>query len=304
MSISVIISTYNGEKYIEEQMESIRNQSLQPDEVLIFDDCSSDSTVNVVNEFIKQNGLQQWKISVNDKNKGWRKNFIDGIKLAHGDIIFLADQDDKWRSDKIERMKSAINENEKIQLLVSNYKSFYDDGSVGNIGPRENDKTIVKINNGCKLTKIEYPGCTYCFRKSFAEEAVKFWREGYAHDALLWQFAYINDGLYCYLDDLMMWRRHKDSTYQKELVHSRQKERKIDGFLFDIDTFTEFLGRLTNKISGDKTADLEKNIKWLRTRIKFYRTQNAFTGVEMLRYLNCYPRKRQYVLDWMIAFQK
>lgn len=73
--ISVALATYNGEKYIEKQLDSIRNQTIKPDEVVIVDDKSSDRTVALINEFIAVNNLVNWKLFVNEKNVGYRKNF-------------------------------------------------------------------------------------------------------------------------------------------------------------------------------------------------------------------------------------
>ena len=82
--VSIVLSTYNGEKNVLEQMESLLHQKRVPDEVLIFDDCSSDGTVDIVKRFIKENALDTWKLVVNKKNKGWKRNFIEGRLQAKG----------------------------------------------------------------------------------------------------------------------------------------------------------------------------------------------------------------------------
>lgn len=94
--ISVALATYNGEKYIEKQLDSIRNQTIKPDEVVIVDDKSSDRTVALINEFIAVNNLVNWKLFVNEKNVGYRKNFYNALKKVTGEVIFLSDQDDEW----------------------------------------------------------------------------------------------------------------------------------------------------------------------------------------------------------------
>ena len=94
MKTSVVISTYNGEKYIIEQLDSLRKQSRPADEVIIADDCSSDHTVDIVKQYINQNKLNSWQVIVNDHNKGWRRNFMETMWNATGDLIFPCDQDD------------------------------------------------------------------------------------------------------------------------------------------------------------------------------------------------------------------
>lgn len=63
MKVSVVMATYNGEGYIYEQMLSICHQTMPPDEVVIFDDCSKDQTVAVIRDFIESHGLGNWKLT-------------------------------------------------------------------------------------------------------------------------------------------------------------------------------------------------------------------------------------------------
>ena len=82
MYLSVVISTYNGSKYILEQLDSIRNQTRRADEVMIIDDCSTDDTVEKINNFLKKYNLNNWKIVKNVENKGWKRNFMEGIGVV------------------------------------------------------------------------------------------------------------------------------------------------------------------------------------------------------------------------------
>lgn len=105
--ISIAVCTYNGEKYIKEQLQSIINQTRQPDEIIICDDCSKDKTVDIVQNILREwNG--QYKIIINKINLGFKKNFEKAIGLCQGDIIFLSDQDDVWDLNKIALMASVF----------------------------------------------------------------------------------------------------------------------------------------------------------------------------------------------------
>lgn len=106
--ISIAMTTYNGSQYIIEQLESIIHQTVPPDEVIICDDRSSDDTVRLVTDFICQNALLNWRISVNERNLGWKQNFRKAISLTKGDIVFFADQDDIWMSWKLEEMSALM----------------------------------------------------------------------------------------------------------------------------------------------------------------------------------------------------
>ena len=126
MKTSVIIATYNGAKFIGEQFDSILAQSVQPDEVIITDDGSIDSTREIVQRYIDEHDLNgAWRLYVNEKNKGYAKNFLDGAMLTTGDIVFFCDQDDIWTLNRIKKMSEVMTENPGINLLCSNLEPFY-----------------------------------------------------------------------------------------------------------------------------------------------------------------------------------
>ena len=117
--ISIALPTYNGEKYIREQLDSIYNQTLVPDEVVVVDDCSTDNTVNILEEYSQRYGL---KYFVNDSNIGYNKNFEKAIRLCAGDYIALSDQDDVWFPTKIQVSYDAISKFPKDRpALVSSF---------------------------------------------------------------------------------------------------------------------------------------------------------------------------------------
>lgn len=112
MKISVCIATYNGEKYIKEQLSSILMQLKDIDEIIISDDNSTDSTLNIVSSI----NDSRIKIFKNQKGKGYTKNFENALEKASGDIIFLSDQDDVWLPNKVAIM---LNELKKYDFVVS-----------------------------------------------------------------------------------------------------------------------------------------------------------------------------------------
>lgn len=74
--ISVAMATYNGERFIIQQLSSILNQSVSVDEVIICDDCSTDSTVSLISDFIENNTLYNWRVIKNQENLGFSKKFF------------------------------------------------------------------------------------------------------------------------------------------------------------------------------------------------------------------------------------
>ncbi len=100
--ISVALCTYNGEKFIEQQLESIFNQSVSVSEIIICDDASTDKTVEIISKFVQKYStiIQLHK---NELNLNCVKNFEKAIQLTTGYYIFLSDQDDVWQKDKVEK---------------------------------------------------------------------------------------------------------------------------------------------------------------------------------------------------------
>ena len=80
MKTSVVISSYNGEKFIYDQLESIRVQTVPVDEVIIIDDCSTDNTRAICQDFINRHSLANWLLLGNEENQGFIVNFQNGFK--------------------------------------------------------------------------------------------------------------------------------------------------------------------------------------------------------------------------------
>lgn len=97
MSISVCMATYNGAKFLTQQLESIIPQLNEEDELVIVDDCSTDNTLRIIqstNDF-------RIKIFLNETNRGHVYSFGRALELASNDIIFMSDQDDIWLEGRI-----------------------------------------------------------------------------------------------------------------------------------------------------------------------------------------------------------
>lgn len=81
MKVSVVMTTYNGEKYLCQMLDSLRMQERKIDELLFFDDKSTDGTVCLIEDYIKRYDIREWRVVVNKKNLGWEKNFTQGINF-------------------------------------------------------------------------------------------------------------------------------------------------------------------------------------------------------------------------------
>ena len=130
MKLSIVLAAYNGAETICAQLESILAQTRKPDEVLIFDDCSTDDTVETVRRFAAQYDPDgAIRLIQNEKNQGWRANFMQGFRRAAGDVIFCADQDDVWHKDKLEKMTAVLEQHPEVRVLACNIHPFYEEGA-------------------------------------------------------------------------------------------------------------------------------------------------------------------------------
>ncbi len=164
MSVTTVIATYNGEKYIAEQITTIIGQLEPQDEVVIIDDCSSDNTVNV----IKALQDSRIKLFLNDHNRGITFSFNRGISLASNDIIFMSDQDDIWLKGRVASMVGKLLERECC--VVSSNTEFMDVSGKPIVfqidGVREN-----RSNNNLGnifdifIGRTNYYGCAMAFKK-------------------------------------------------------------------------------------------------------------------------------------------
>ena len=110
--VSVVLGTYNGEAYLEEQLNSILTQTYSPLEIIAIDDGSTDGTVRLLREYAARDS--RIKVVVNEHNLGFIRNFEKGCSLSTGHWIALCDQDDYWMPDKIEKMVAAIGGNPMV----------------------------------------------------------------------------------------------------------------------------------------------------------------------------------------------
>lgn len=125
LKVSVVMATYNGIPYIEEQLRSIDFQSSSPDEVVVVDDCSNDGTWEFLQLYAANR--KNFRLFRNESNGGVNSTFMKAISLVKGDVIFISDQDDVWHEDKIKIMLSAW---EGESLVYSNALVVNQDGMV------------------------------------------------------------------------------------------------------------------------------------------------------------------------------
>jgi glycosyltransferase involved in cell wall biosynthesis len=115
--ISVALCTYNGARYLYEQLVSFVQQQRQPDELVVCDDGSTDATLKVLREFARSAPFAV-HIHCNEANLGVTRNFERAIALCSGDVIAMSDQDDVWLPEKLARMEAAFEADPEIGLVI------------------------------------------------------------------------------------------------------------------------------------------------------------------------------------------
>ena len=115
-TVSVVMCTYNGAKFIREQLDSIINQTYPIHELIVQDDCSTDETVAIIKEYMETYSFI--KLYVNEHNLGFNQNFKSATMKATGDYVAISDQDDVWFPEKLEKQVLAIGNHD---ICGSNY---------------------------------------------------------------------------------------------------------------------------------------------------------------------------------------
>ena len=272
------MATYNGEKYIYDQMESIKNQFRKADEVIICDDCSNDKTVNIITDFIKINKLEgTWKIFKNDKNKGYIKNFIDCVDKTTGEIIFFCDQDDIWDKMKIDKMMKLYESNPNIKALSCTYNLIDENNNIF----KNKFNEIEKLKGKGKLRKISFSeqinrnsSCGMVLsvkRELFYEVSNIITENNMTFDLPIGVFASAKGNYYILGEELAYRRMHTSNTSQpKDTLSKRLKniDYHIKGRKNRIDNMVIYRNELKNIIDTRELKRLESAINSLNKSLE------------------------------------
>lgn len=286
---SVVLTTYNGIRYLKEQLDSLKDQTVPFDEVIIMDDCSSDGTAAFVNNYIEDNNLSSWKLNRNKSNQGWKKNFKLGFDMVTGDYIYPCDQDDIWHLNKNERMLAEMELHPEVDVLVSNFIIFfseYDNGSDSYKSTSKgmiNDGTVHVLDLDPKWPYITRPGCVFCFRKKYFDEIKDRWDTKYPHDAILWRYARMKGTLAMLNESLIDFRRHGDNATTVKVRTRTQRIKDFDDYIFFHKEALKY------PLSEKDRRIIIKGIAFLQKRKKMYETRNPLGVIQLTtRYYNYY----------------
>ena len=262
--ISIAMATFNGEDYIEEQLDSIISQTLKPDEIIICDDLSSDKTRSIISTVKKESDIQI-KYFKNKKRLGFGQNFAKAIKMCKGDLVFLSDQDDFWFKDKIKNVVSVFNLN-RDQYVFYNETEFCDK----NLNP----SGIFKMNYQSKLGTNFIQGCCAMIRSELIPLILPI--PAYvAHDSWIGYIGRALDIIHFNSVSLQYYRIHDSNSsdsavnnifesYHLNKLKELNKKSHVQGLEFEIKIKKDLMHRLKNKVP----FTLEINSKYDNILIK------------------------------------
>lgn len=246
--ISVCMATYNGEKFLKKQLESILAQLSDEDELIISDDCSSDSTL----EIIKSYNDKRIKILNHIPNKNLSKkkycrnfylatnNFENALSVAEGDYIFLSDQDDIWYPNKIEVMKNYLETND---LVMCNFSTINENDKITKkIYYQSNPVSKGMLNN---IICCKFLGCCMAFNKSLLDYTLPFPKKLIGHDYWIGCLG-VNCFRYSYIEEPLHYYRRTGSNVSSATGKSNNP------ILFRIKYRIVFLFQVMNKVLFNK----------------------------------------------------
>jgi len=248
MKLSVALCTYNGEKFIEQQINSILNQSIRVDEIVVCDDQSTDKTIEIVKKL--QSEQSAIVIIENENNLRSAKNFEKAISLCTGDFVFLSDQDDVWNEQKVEKTLAIFKENPTAEGVFSNANLIDENNSVFS------DKTIwdsvffleeelkkpldffdIITKNGNIVT-----GATLCIKKEIKSFIIPFSEET-LHDEWIATLLALRKTLFYSKENLISYRIHNNqqvgmknldkiekTTHKKRIILRLEQPKKFSDY--------------------------------------------------------------------------
>jgi glycosyltransferase involved in cell wall biosynthesis len=209
--VSIVLGTYNGEKYLKEQIDSILWQTYPNIELIITDDCSTDGTPAILREFAGK--YENVYIYFNETNLGLVRNFEKAVKYAQGAYIAFADQDDIWLPEKIQRLVDIIGNN----MLIHSDSAYID--AEGNLmGKKVSDYRHLITGKNLYVLDAEsglwVAAHSMLFRRELLDLALPFplpYSPYLNHDGWMAYIAMLKGTIAVVPEVLVLYRQHGDN---------------------------------------------------------------------------------------------
>ena len=198
--ISVCMATYNGEKFIKEQIDSILSQLSDDDELVVSDDGSKDRTLDIISSY----NDKRIRILHHSAPHGFVHNFENALGNAKGDYIFLSDQDDYWIPGKVKTAMGYLTSG--TDLVIHNAELV--DGKGQPLGTDYYSCMHSKTGFWANIWKTRSLGCCMCFNRKVLEKSMPMPKHIVAHDYWIGMIALKHFKVKFIEDKLLCYRRH------------------------------------------------------------------------------------------------
>jgi glycosyltransferase involved in cell wall biosynthesis len=273
--LSIAMATYNGEKYIREQINSILQQTYQDFELIICDDCSTDSTWIILQEYEKLDvRIHCYK---NEQNIGFIKNFEKAISYCNGKYIALSDQDDIWTEDHLEIL---LNHKANFSLICSNAEYITSAGIRTGITTKDIGKLkYVDTNSDRQLFHLFFcnfvQGATVLFDKSLVNDALPIPEKIDFHDYWLALVAIINNGIKYINNITLLYRQHENNLTkdaERSIIYRIRNHRNnnIDRYCLVYNFISSYKSKLTSDQINICTS-IQLYFEWKKNRVFFFK---------------------------------
>lgn len=290
-TIGVVIATYNGEKYIKEQLNSICNQTQKPNSIIVSDGGSQDNTVNACKKLLENYNDINWNVLESNKQLGITENFEKGLLQCDCDYIFFSDQDDVWKLNKIEIIVQLMNEY-NVDVVFTN-ASITDEklvkkGNLWNsIGYSQTNKITVYESNDFVLINelLKHniaTGMTMCINKNIVPLICPFCK-GSLHDSWIMMVGALSGKIVGFNKEMVFYRQHGNNSVGTSTGILRKiKNRK---YYFEkmeqrYEMINELLVRCDTFINDQIRFTILKYNEYLKFRIEFVKNKrNLFWAI-------------------------
>ena len=179
-SLSLVLATYNGDRFLPELLSSLAGQTRAPDELIIVDDGSSDDTLDLIDDFARWAPFEVRLLERREHLGTW-VTFEDGLRAAKGDVIAICDQDDRWHPDKLAVMIARMRQNPNALMAFSDARLINATGGligrsrwrVAGFSPRQSRQVTVDPF-ATLLTRQAVSGCTTAIRAELLDVILPF----------------------------------------------------------------------------------------------------------------------------------
>lgn len=291
IKLSILLVTYNHEKYIKTAIDSILMQKLNYDyEIVVADDCSTDNTLKIIEEY-KRTHKDKFRILKNENNLGITKNYKRGFKACRGEYIAVLEGDDYWiNNKKLQKQIAFLNKHQECALVFNRFEVYDMSTNKTNAQPWFSFKSN-EITNVKELIKSNFIGnfSTCMYRNELIEKIEPALYEMVVYDWML-NIVLAQDGLIGYLPRVMsVYRLNPTGTWSQKSDVNKIKSTIENIMIYDeylnfkyTQEFTEHKNRLLERLKDLSITQNEYHKPTLRETFRYYTPEGIINVLKFI----------------------